>query len=485
MAFKLAEAFVELKAKGHAEVVKETEKVKEKTKEIGPVADEAAKRIDRACVSMNASFDKSKAKVADFERDFRTKMDAVKRKIEEVEKEEAKIGGGGVLGGSSATRFGGMGRLAGSAASAIGIASIARAAVNRGQDLAEGGTSETLGQHFTKPVADFARGLGEMVSQIKTGFVDGLLGLVSYAADYLTFGVFSKLGAAMAEEERRKNDDRRQHNDVRAFVDQERASGARLGDFDARMELRNRLNFNGGKESLEAERADLARTNAGGNIERIRMIDDELLALKQRELQAAKKSTSLNEELGDAVAEMVEAAKLDALQRMKNVAAMEGIGKSELASQKGISRVRQQFNAMVERMGNNLSDPEITAKLDASDRVHDIELHDANAAVDKAIDQADKKNQEDIERKRQNARGREFDRELRDQLNQPMASISQMGIADLQSALQQGEIAKANEELRRQNQDIADKANDKRDEIVKGTANIVDAVKKITGAVFQ
>ena len=490
MAFKLAEAFVELKAKGHAEVVKENEKVKESTKSIGPAADESAKRIEKSCVSMTASFQNTGRAGTETMKSLRKEMMDTALALEKLADKEKQLnaGGGGGFNLNANTKFGTLGKLAGVGGSVIAAVSLAHAIKQRGEDLAEGGTSETLGQHFTKPVADFARGLSEVVSSIKTGFVDGLLGLVSYAADYLSFGVFSKLGAAMAEEERRKTDERRQHNDVRAFVDQERASGARLGDFDARMEIRNRLNFNGGKASLEAERAELARTNAGGNIERIRMIDDELLALKQRELAEAKKAENLNEQLGDAVAESMEAAKREAAARMRIVASIEQIGQSELAKDQGISRARQQLNEWIKRVGDKAADPtspEAKAIAGARERVNQIEANDAKAAFDKENADAKKRFEDEEERKRIQQRGRQFDRALRDQLDTPMTSFRQLGIADLQGALQQDEIAKANEELRRQNQEIADKANEKRDEIIKGNANIVDAVKNITGAVFQ
>lgn len=493
MAFKLAEAFVELKAKGHADVVKENEKVKESVKTIGPAADEAGKRIEKASSAMSVSLQNTGRVGTETMNKLRKEMMDTALALEKLAEKEKQLnagggGGGGGFGLNQNTKFGTLGKLAGIGGSVAGLVGIARAVTNRGGDLADGAKSEILGNEMGGAVANFSRGLGQLVSDIKTGFVDGLLGLVSYAGDFLTGGILSRWGASMAEEKRRRSEDRAQHNDVRAFVDEERASGRRSSDLDAREEIRSRLNFNGGKESLIAERADLARTNAGGNIERIRMIDDELLALKQRELEAAKKSTSLNEELGDAVAESMEAAKREAAARMRIVAAIDQIGQSELAKDEGISRARQQLNEMIRRAGDKAADPnspEGRAIAGARERVNKIEANDAKAEFDKENAAAQKRFEDEQERQRVGGRGREFDRTLRDALDQPSTTLSQMGIADLQGALQQSEIAKANEEMRRQNQEIADKANDKRDEIIKGTQDITDAVKKIVaGAIL-
>jgi len=306
MAFRLAEAYVELKARGEKELHKSLDKTKEKVKEVGPAteqtekqvekaAQKAAKEVAKAGDNMAEAMQKPIDKLAEFEKEMKAKFASLRQQSEKL-KENIRSDSQKMIGpsfGPTNSIFGRFGGVANVAAGA-GLVGIAKAVVDRGVEIDQGATSEVLGPGLTREIRDIIGGMKEVGSafvDVAGGFVDGLLGLVGILANVVTFGGLEALGAANRRE--------------RLRIQQERAERARAYEMGREIqavdpfrpireaEKRGRIDdiFNrGGIAGLEAEARRLS-VNAGGDLDAAQ----QLLQVNQRIVQEKEKALRLDE----------------------------------------------------------------------------------------------------------------------------------------------------------------------------------------------
>lgn len=267
MAFRLAEAFVELKMRGEKELHKSIDKTKEKVKEVGPAADQtekkietaakdAAKEIDKSANAMVKSLQKPVDKLEELEREMKQKFSALNQRAANLGKPIAQADPYAMLGPQNAV----FGRFAGAAnlAAAGGLVGIASAVAQRGNEIATTGEdSKILGPEVSRDVRNVVDGIKEVGSTFKEvagGFVDGLLGFIAILGNVVSFGTLRGFGERQAAEERRKaTEDAAYRNAVQTKREIEAVDPYRP---QRDMERRNRLDDifkSGGIEGLERE----------------------------------------------------------------------------------------------------------------------------------------------------------------------------------------------------------------------------------------
>lgn len=219
MAFRLAEAFVELKMRGEKELNKSLDKTKEKVKEVGPAADQAEKKIekaatdaakgvDKASTQMVTSLQKPIDKLAELEKEMKAKFDSLNKRAANLRQSQQP--GGDLLGpntlGPTNRIFGRFGGTANFAAAGA-IAGIATAGAMRANELATTGEdSKILGPEVSRDVRTVVNGIKEVGSTFKDvagGFIDGLLGFIAVLGNVVTFGGLGRAGEARDAEGRR------------------------------------------------------------------------------------------------------------------------------------------------------------------------------------------------------------------------------------------------------------------------------------------
>lgn len=247
MAFKLAEAFVELKARGEKELHKSLEKTKGKVEEIGPATEQAEKRIEKAVTDaakgiekagdkMGAALQKPIDKLAEFEKEMKGMFDSARgelKKLDTAIKTSDSAGGpfGSLLGGNRAIfgRFAGAAQI-GAGGALVGLGAAVGMRMNELQTT--GGDSELLGREISAMARDLVTGMKELVARLKeagTGFVDAFVGMIALVANQnpigrlvMNYGRSATAATALEEAQRRDRiraiADRDEINKVDAFA---------------------------------------------------------------------------------------------------------------------------------------------------------------------------------------------------------------------------------------------------------------------------
>lgn len=376
MAFKLAEAFIELKARGEKELHKSLDKTKEKVKEVAPAATQTEKSIEKAATDAAKSVDKAADKMADALQKPVDKLAEVetemKQRFASMNQQAARLfdkitgvrGSGQAanqLAGFGATntifgRFGGVANVG----AAAGLVGIGAGVAGRANAIAAGEDSEVLGREMSKTVRDFINGLKEAIAllgQVGTGFLDALAGVAITTADRASFGLVSSFGR-MRERERQEAaaalqeniDFTRQQNAIRD-VD----SGRPLIEADRRIRL-DAMERAGGVGALEDEARRIA--NQTPSVEN----EQELLAVNERIAQARLKAASAGYAAAAAAEQAAKAAEREAQalersrasavqrphieRRIEEIAFLTGRPQEAIAAQLGLNLNREQVAAM-------------------------------------------------------------------------------------------------------------------------------------------
>lgn len=328
MAFKLAEAFVELKARGEKELHKSLEKTKGKVEEIGPATEQAEKRIEKAFGDAAKGVEKSADKMADalqkpidklaeFEKEMKAEFAALQNRAEKLKvsmRGGPQSGNLATLGPTNAMfgRFGGAANVAAGGA-LVGIGTAVAARANELQT--SGKDSEVLGPQVSSTVREVVGGLrefGAAVKDVGVGFVDGLLGLTAILGNMATFGGLAAWGRSAAAEEAR----------VKRIAEGDRLAAERratVAGIDAEGPIRNmerqremdalfrRRGIRGLEEAAAESRLDLQNRGAPADAERLRDLNARIASEKERAAKAGEASAEAAEREARAIRDAMNA----------------------------------------------------------------------------------------------------------------------------------------------------------------------------------
>ena len=304
MAFRLAEAYVELKARGEKELHKSLEKTKEKVKDVAPAADQtekkieqaaqqAAKGVEKSATAMVKSLQKPIDKLAQLEAEMKAKFSALNQRADNL-----RSGGTGVTGGGGL--FGRLG-VSPTMAAGAGLVGIAAAVAQRGNALQTSGEdSRVLGPQVSAVTRDVVRGLKEFSGEFTkagSGFVDGLLGLAAWIGNVVTFGGLGRWGESARKAEQWQTNDRRSYQEAIRTQRQIEAIDARgpIRAMEGRNEL-DRIFRRGGIEGLESAASALdSQQNSIANAEKLRAINERIAQEKDKAARAAEQSAAAAE----------------------------------------------------------------------------------------------------------------------------------------------------------------------------------------------